>query len=444
MRPPSVDSLANSILDTGLPKPLCVDVARSAIQAGDPDSVRERAQAQIKKILQPVINATGVLLHTNLGRAPSSFVQPQAYTNLEMDLNSGERGSRQEYIGYLFARLTGAEAGLVVNNCSAAVTLILAALTRREAESEKTIGKKEKGAGVVVSRGELVEIGGGFRVPEVIAQSGARLIEVGTTNRTRLKDYEKAIKRHSAALCLKVHQSNYAVKGFTESVNISDLANLGVPLIADIGSGLLDAACPWLKDGPPGWLAGEPAAKQSLQAGASLVAFSGDKLLGGVQAGIILGDGALIQKCAEHPLARAFRPGGLILASLAETAHHYLNREGEKIPFWEMACTSPEELKIRAEKIASELDSSESGLSDQLQIQECHSVPGGGTLPEVKIPSWGIVLNGDYSAQLRQQQMPILTRVQEGKTILDIRTVFPSQDEALAASLVTSLRALQV
>ena len=235
-RPPSVDALARSLAHTGLPHPLLVDAARAAIAAGDPAGAAREADALALALLQPVVNATGVLLHTNLGRAPLAVTQSASYANLELDLASGKRGSRSAHVARLLARLCGAEAGLVVNNNAAAVLLVLAALAA--------------GREVVVSRGEAVEIGGGFRVPDVMAQSGARLIDVGTTNRTRLADYERALARPQAdvAIVLKVHPSNYEVVGFTESVEVGPLAGLGMPVVADIGSGLVDAACPWLAE----------------------------------------------------------------------------------------------------------------------------------------------------------------------------------------------------
>ncbi len=268
-----------------------------------------------------------MLLHTNLGRAPVAHEQSAGYTNLELDLATGERGSRSDHAGALLALACGAEAALVVNNCAAAVLLALAALA--------------SGRGVVVSRGELVEIGGGFRIPEVMSQSGARLVEVGTTNRTRVADVTRALRTDDVALVLKVHRSNYRIVGFTEEVGVAELAEVasatGVPVVVDLGSGLLDEACPWLPAGPPAWLAGEPGARQALGAGAGLVTFSGDKLLGGPQAGIVAGRAELVERCRRHPLARALRPGGLVLDALQSTALAYLRRDGAAIPFWRMA-----------------------------------------------------------------------------------------------------------
>ena len=289
--------------------------------------------------------------------------------------------------------------------------LILAALVR--------------GRGVAVSRGELVEIGGGFRVPEVMEQSGARLIEVGTTNRTRRQDYERAVADPDAdvALAMQIHQSNYRITGFTEMPSTAALADLGVPLVSDIGSGLLDAACPWLPSGPPAWLEGEPAAKQALEAGASLVAFSGDKLLGGPQAGIIAGDRDLVEQCARHPLARALRPGGLVLGALQDLALAYLRRDGDAIPFWKMASRTTDELRARAERW------------DVGRVVDTMSVPGGGTLPTVEIPSVGIAIDGDHAAALRAAPVAIMARVENDTTICDLRTIEPADDDAVIAAL---------
>ncbi len=413
-RPPSVDALARSLSDTGLPHPLLVDVAREAIGADDPESARARADELARLLIKPVINATGVLLHTNMGRAPWPTEVPVRFTNLELDLATGERGSRQTAVGRLFARLCGTEAAMVVNNCAGAVLLAMAALAA--------------GRGAAVSRGELVEIGGSFRVPDVMAQSGARLVEVGTTNRTRRSDYEAAVREpgNDLALILKVHQSNYRITGFTEDTEVAELAGLGVPVVADIGSGLLDAACPWLDGGPPSWLTDEPAARQTLAAGADLVTFSGDKLLGGPQAGIIAGRAELVAACGRHPLVRALRPGGLVLAALQDLALAYLHRRGDAIPFWRMASVSKQSLRDRAEAL---------GVGE---VADLDAVPGGGTLPGVTIPSAGVVVDGDHGEALRRGlggAPPIVARVAEGRTLLDLRTVDPSQDVQVAAAL---------
>ena len=416
-RPPSVDSLSRSI-DSDLPQPLRVDAARAAIAAGEPDRVNEHAEAIQRQLLQRAVNATGTLLHTNLGRAPYGFDYDEGYRNLELDLKTGERGSRQSHAPALIAKLCGAESAIVVNNCASAVMLILAALARDR--------------DVTVSRGELVEIGGGFRVPEVMEQSGARLLEVGTTNRTRVADYKRQIDdpENDVALVMQIHQSNFKITGFTEMPSTEGLASLDVPLVSDIGSGLLDAACPWLPAGPPAWLADEPAAKQTLASGASLVAFSGDKLLGGPQAGIIAGDADLVRACARHPLARALRPGGMVLGALQALAFAYLNRDWEQIPFWRMAVVTNNELKKRANSIIEQ-----AGATNIATAQESMAVPGGGTLPTVEIPSIAIAIDGNHREQLRNESLPIIARVTEDVTLLDLRTVDPSDDPWIAEAL---------
>jgi L-seryl-tRNA(Ser) seleniumtransferase len=411
MRPPSVDALAREIADVGLPQPLLVDAAREALAAGDPASARTRAEALSRLLLRPVLNATGVLLHTNLGRAPlTARTLAGGYANLELDVTTGARGSRSAHAARLLARAAGAEAALVVNNGAAAVLLVLATLAR--------------GRPVIVSRGELVEIGGGFRVPEVMAESGARLVEVGTTNRTRRADYERALQRHrGTAAVLKVHASNYRIVGFTEATDVAALATLGPPVVVDLGSGLLDAAVPWLPEGPPAWLRDEPAVRQTLAAGAALVTFSGDKLLGGPQAGIVAGRADLVERCSRHPLARALRPGGLVLDVLQDTALAYLRRDGSAIPFWRMASTPVHSLRTRAEAL------------DAGDVVECASVVGGGSAPGIEIPSAGVALSGDHTATLRAFDPPVIARVHEGRTVVDLRTVEPADDPTLAKAL---------
>ena len=411
--PPSVNELVEAHTNSGIPRPLLVEEVRRAIDEGKWESLDERVETLRKLALQEVINATGVLLHTNLGRAswPTTFSGNPV--NLELDLNSGSRGSRQGYLGHLFANLCETEAAMVVNNCSSAVLLILSALANEK--------------GVAISRGEMVEIGGGFRVPDVLELSGAYLVEVGTTNKTRREDYERSINAHrDVSMIMKIHQSNYKIVGFTESAEIRELTDLGVPLVADIGSGLLDENCFWLENGPPNWLIGEPGARQTLAEGADIVTFSSDKLLGGPQAGIIAGKADLIEKCLDHPFARAVRPGSLVLSSLQGLCHKYLNRKWSEIPFWKMALTTEDELKGRAEDI-------DIGVPIPL-----NSVPGGGTLPGVEIPSFGIQIDHDISRELRDgtaDNLPIIARVEDGKTLLDLRTIHPSLDDQVKSSL---------
>lgn len=424
-RPPSVDALARSHRDSGLPHAVLVDLARDAIAthgADAPAQMSDLADGFMRDLLQPVVNATGVLLHTNLGRAPVGVTQTERAMTVEFDLRTGQRGSRQDTAGPLLARLCGAEAAIVVNNNAAAVLLVLAALA--------------EGRDVPVARGESVEIGGAFRVPEVMEQSGARLIDVGTTNRTRLSDYAKAIARKDSdvAMVLKVHPSNYRVEGFVEETDVSELATLGVPVVADIGSGLLDADTPWLGHGPPAWLAGEPAAKQTLAAGADLVTFSGDKLLGGPQAGIIAGRADLVKACASHPLARALRPGGLVLGALQHTALAYLRRDLTGLAFWRMADTSVSELQTRATSICAAVTDPESG---PLSVVDCEALVGAGSAPGVSIASVAVAVPGDHLAQLRAHQPPVIARVREGKTMIDVRSVDPADDPILINALRT-------
>ncbi len=422
-RPPSVDALARSLAaaDTpasSLPHPLLVDVAREAIAAGDPSSAPARAEALRRTLLVPVVNATGVLLHTNLGRAPVSHDPSARPVTVELDLTTGERGSRQAGVGRLLARLCGAEAAIVVNNNAAAVMLVLAALAARR--------------DVPVSRGESVEIGGAFRVPEVMEQSGAHLLDVGTTNRTRLDDYRRAIEhpRSDVAMVLKVHPSNYRVDGFVEDTPVAELATLGVPVVADIGSGLVDAACPWLPGGPPPWLADEPAARQTLAAGADLVTFSTDKLFGGPQGGVIAGRADLVAQCARHPLMRALRPGGLVLAALQETALAYLRKDGAAVPFWAMVATPVEALDRRAGAVVAA-----AGCGTVVTVD---ALPGAGSAPGITMPSRAVAIDGDRLAALRAHQPPVIARVRDGRTICDLRTVHPDDD----AIVVSALRGL--
>jgi L-seryl-tRNA(Ser) seleniumtransferase len=354
------------------------------------------------------VNATGVLLHTNLGRAPLAHTQHATYSNLELDLGSGRRGSRRRHAAALLALAAGAEAALVVNNGAAAVLLVLAAVATERS--------------VIVSRGELVEIGGGFRIPDVMAQSGARLVEVGTTNRTHRRDYERAVDA-DVGLVLKVHQSNYRIVGFTAAVSVPELVTLGPPVVVDLGSGLLDASTPWLASGPPPWLAGEPAVRQTLDAGAALVTFSGDKLLGGPQAGVIAGRADLVEACAAHPLARALRPGALVLAALQETALAYLRRDGGAIPFWHMATMSAEQLRRRADAL---------GVGEAVDMV---AVAGAGSLPGLDIPSAGIAVDGDITAALRAHDPPVIARTRNDRTLLDLRTVDPADDTVVAKAV---------
>ena len=426
-RPPSVDALARELsLRHSLPHALLVDIARRAI-ANSATTVKisavsvnefadQLATEFSQSLLRDVINATGVLLHTNLGRAPMAVQTSNRASNLELNMSTGERGSRQSTVGKLLALLCGAESAIVVNNNAAAVLLVVAALANSR--------------DVAVSRGESVEIGGNFRIPEVTEQSGARLVDVGTTNRTRLRDYKKAIDKrgNDIALVLKVHPSNYRVSGFVEDTPVAELATLSVPVAVDIGSGLIDNTCPWLESRAPSWLSNEPAARQTIKDGAALVMFSGDKLFGGPQCGVIAGRADLIEACAQHPLARAIRPGSSTMFAMQSLAISYLGRTATKdIAFWKMATIAITELQSRAEKIIAATKTGEICMLD--------SIPGAGSAPGATIASIGIVVNGDYLSKLRMYDTPIIARVKDNKTFLDLRTIQPDDDAIVVQAL---------
>ncbi len=431
---PSVEAVRGRLTD--LPHVLAVvcaraavDAARRDVQAGMTvgeqqvfDDARARAESASRASLRPVVNATGVLLHTNLGRAPLGVQALQAvhdtargYSTLEYDIEGGERGSRHAHAARLLAALTGAEDGLVVNNNAAAVLLALGAMA--------------PGRPVIVSRGELVEIGGGFRIPEIIAASGCRLVEIGTTNRTRLDDYRRALT--DDAVALKVHTSNYRIVGFTEDTPVRELATLGVSVVADLGSGLLDERAPWLPE-CPGWLGKEPGVRQALAAGADVVTFSGDKLLGGPQAGIIVGSAATLDVLREHPLARALRVDKMTVAALVAVLGAYLHGDVSDIPFWQMATRSPAELEARAMAIVASVPGA--------RTVELEATVGGGSVPGARIASVGLAIATDDAsgalATLRGHS--VVARVQDGVVVADLRTV-DERDDAQVAEALTAI-----
>ncbi len=409
-----------------------IDEARRQLLAGADDAdplALALPGAQRLASLRPgrVINATGVLLHTNLGRAP---IAPDAaslssdvaggYANVEFQLATGARGSRGQYLDMLLRSVTGADAGLVVNNNAGALLLALAALAG-------------PGRAVAVSRGELIEIGGSFRLPDLMASSAAQLVEVGTTNRTRLTDYAKVIE--SVDLVLKVHPSNYRIEGFSEEVGYGSLASLaaehGVPMVADVGSGLLDTRTPWLDGPPPGWLAGEPGVRQTLDEGADVVLFSGDKLLGGPQAGIAVGRADLIEKMAGHPMARALRIDGSTQAALAVTLEAYASGKASELPFWAMASLGDVSLRGRLASVLAE-----SGVEGEIVVAE--SIPGAGSVPGETIASPALKLPGHGDAaweRLIAADPPVVGRRRADALFLDLRTVAPDDDPLVAAAL---------
>jgi L-seryl-tRNA(Ser) seleniumtransferase len=441
---PSVDALAREI-PTSLPGSLVVEVvraaidrARQAIEAGETADPGAEARAEVARLerLRPtvVINATGVLLHTNLGRAPLAPEAAEAareaacgYGNLEFDLTSGRRGGRGSHVRRLLRSLTGAEAAVVVNNNAGALFLALMAIG----------GDGE----VPVSRGELIEIGGSYRLPELIGATRATMVEVGTTNRTRRSDYERALSSRTTML-LRIHPSNYRVVGFAEDPTLEEIVSLGrehdLPVVFDAGSGLLDANVPWLPGAPPSWLAGEPGVKQSLAAGADLVLFSGDKLLGGPQAGIAVGRSELIDRMARHPIARAMRTGGPVLAALAATLELYAHGHGRRIPFWQMATTTYEELRTRVERLLP-------ACGDRaVEVRGGSSLPGAGSVPGAEVPSPVLVVGGggvDHLwHRLLQHDPPLVARRDDGELIIDLRAVRPDQDGLVAAALQQACR----
>ena len=427
---PSVDRLLADEVLAAAPHALAAAAARAALEwareaiaaGADPGDVVVAARGELERLRTPslrrVLNATGIIVHTNLGRAPlaPSAVDRLAelggsYTNLELDLDAGTRGSRQDHVGGLLRRLTGAEDALVVNNNAAAVLLALAALA--------------EGREVVVSRGELVEIGDGFRIPDVLARSGARMVEVGTTNRTRATDYERAIGPETAAI-LRVHQSNYRIVGFTASVSTAELTRVardaGLPLVDDLGSGsLLDVG-------------DEPTAPASVAAGADLVCFSGDKLLGGPQAGIVVGRAELVGRLRRHPLQRALRADKLTLVALEETLALYADpdRVRKEVPVLRMLDDPVEVVRERAERLA--------GLIGG-EVEETVARVGGGALPLAEIPSAACAIEEGLAAPLRLGSPPVVGIVRDGRLLLDARTLTADEVDEVARSVLRARRA---
>jgi L-seryl-tRNA(Ser) seleniumtransferase len=387
--------------------------------------IASQLQMWTRPTLLPVINATGVILHTNLGRAPladsaikAMEATSRGYSNLEFDLTTGKRGSRHEHAEQIIKLLTGAEAALVVNNNAAAVLLVLSAFAN---------GKR-----VIIPRSQLVEIGGGFRVPDVMKQSGAKLVEIGTTNKVRLSDFEEALTE-PAGLVMRAHRSNFKMIGFTDEPPIKDIIQVAHKFQAlfldDLGSGaLLDTA----KYG----MDHEPAVQESISAGADVVCFSGDKLLGGPQSGIIIGKEELIIKIRKHPLARAMRADKLCLAALTATLQHFLKNEAEReIPVWQMIAKSPRKIKVAAESWKRRLGAG--------QVMKSESTVGGGSLPGEILPSYVLALtvkNPDrFTSLLRAQTPAVIARTEKDLILLDPRTVLADQEESLLAILKSLL-----
>jgi L-seryl-tRNA(Ser) seleniumtransferase len=418
---PSVDELLRDPRLAAEPHPVAVEAARAAlararetIAAGDePGDLVEGALGELATARRPrlhrVLNATGVLVHTNLGRAPLADLALErvhevgrGYSNLEYDLAAGARGSRQEHLGDLLQRLTGADGALVVNNNAAAVLLALAALA--------------EGRDVLVSRGELIEIGDGFRIPEVLARSGARLVEVGTTNRTRAADYERAAGPETAVV-LRVHQSNFRLVGFTEQPRIEELARVararGLVLVDDLGSGALVP------------IGDEPLVRASLAAGSDLVCFSGDKLLGGPQAGIVAGRAALVERLRRHPLQRALRADKLTLAALEGTLGLYLDTPDE-IPVLRMLREDAAAVRARAERLAALVRG---------EVESTVARVGGGALPLTELESFACAVEEELAPALRAGEPPVVAVVRDGRTLLDCRALTDAEIEEVAAAV---------
>ena len=440
---PAVHELAGAL---GAPHALAVAAARRAIDeeravvvAGGPatENLAPRARELLAEMqrgsLGRVLNATGVILHTNLGRAPLPGAAREAvarvaegYSNLELDLDSGERGSRYAHVERVLCDLTGAEAAIVVNNGAGAVLLAAAALAG-------------PGRGIVVARGQLVEIGGGFRIPEVIAQSGARLVEVGTTNRTRLGDYARALETHDdVGAIMRVHQSNFRTVGFVEEVPIEALCELGVPVIDDVGSGWL-ASQPGLGErsgaggpGGAGVTVSEPHLMASVAAGAALTCCSGDKLLGGPQAGLIVGRRDAVAAARRHPLARALRIDKLSLAALDATLRLYLDpqRAVREIPVLAMLAADEDTLSARAQRLAA-------AIGERARVTRAAGKAGGGSLPLLELEGPVVLLEAEPEAvarALRHGDPPVIARIHDGRVLLDPRTLSDDDVEPVAAA----------
>jgi L-seryl-tRNA(Ser) seleniumtransferase len=444
---PPVDQVLAALGDA--PHHIAVEAARRAVglarqeaRGGTTPAFEEvvaRAQELLssykRSVLQPVLNATGVLVHTNLGRVPLSRGQLAAvaeiaggYSNLEYDLEAGGRGSRYDHARRVLTALTGAEACLVVNNNAAALLLVLSGLCA--------------GREVVISRGELIEIGGEFRLPEVMETSGAHLVEVGTTNRTRLEDYERAIGDNTSAI-LKVHPSNYRIVGFTSSVPTRELARLargrGVPFLYDVGSGLVagPARLPLSSTEPP--------VDAAVVEGADIVTFSGDKLLGGPQAGVIVGRTELIARLSRHPLLRALRVDKMALAALESTASAYLEGEERRLPLWEMALAATVEVERRARSLARRLDDALGTEGLKAEVVPSHAVMGGGSLPGHTLASWAVALShseladDEVDRRLRFTTPPVIARIEDDRVLLDLRSSLPQHDDALSRAVTAAL-----
>ena len=434
---PGVDTLLEAVADCPLPRPLVVATIRAELATlrksksiPEHDEIVSGLRLRLKDLalsrLQPVINGTGVVVHTNLGRAPIAPPNNTGYTNLEIDLATGRRGKRAAYVEQCLAELCGAEAAMVTNNCAAALVLILRHLTTE---------KKE----VIISRGELVQIGGGFRIPDVLETSDAILREVGTTNRTTLDDYAKVIGKNTGLL-LKVHRSNFFMDGFVAAPDRRELSTLArkkrIPFVEDLGSGVLTDTENWAADHH------ETTPREVIKSGAALVCFSGDKLLGGPQSGIIAGKAKYIDALKKHPFFRALRCDKLILSALQHAAEIYLRGDGETLPLNQSLRADSKQLKRRATKLAKAL----AVLPITVAVAEGESQVGGGALPQATLPSFTLDLVPenfslkDFATRLRRASTPVIGVISNQRFRLDLRTIFPEQEKQLLQSIHETLQ----
>ena len=434
---PGVDTLLEAVADCPLPRPLVVATIRAELASlrksksiPEHDEIVSGLRLRLKDLalsrLQPVINGTGVVVHTNLGRAPIAPPNNAGYTNLEIDLATGRRGKRAAYVEQCLAELCGAEAAMVTNNCAAALVLILRHLTAE---------KKE----VIISRGELVQIGGGFRIPDVLETSDAILREVGTTNRTTLDDYAKVIGKNTGLL-LKVHRSNFFMDGFVAAPDRRELSALArkkrIPFVEDLGSGVLTDTENWAADHH------ETTPREVIKSGAALVCFSGDKLLGGPQSGIIAGKAKYIAALKKHPFFRALRCDKLILSALQHAAEIYLRGDGETLPLNQSLRADSKQLKRRATKLAKAL----AVLPITVAVAEGESQVGGGALPQATLPSFTLDLVPenfslkDFATRLRRASTPVIGVISNQRFRLDLRTIFPEQEKQLLQSIHETLQ----
>ena len=431
MNPISVNELTESV-NSNLPRDIKSTIAKNILAEEKDSHVAKNIFSELindlsSKTQREVVNATGTVLHTNLGRSPNNISFSGSYTNIEYDLKTLSRGKRNEYLSVLMNNLIGSEDVAFVNNNASSLYLSL-----------KAISKSHNIQNVIISRGEIIEIGGSYRLPEIISETGLNLVEIGTTNKTKFSDYRKALEKHSNSLILKVHRSNFSINGFTEDVSIAELAELknkfDVFLFHDLGSGLvIDRK--FLKINDVNIFKDEPFVQDSLSDGANLVMFSGDKLFGSVQSGIIAGDDDLVNEIKNYSLFRTYRCSPITLFELQETVLRYINKQEKEIPFWNLVTQPYSSLEERCKNIAK-------SISFSTRIEKGESVIGGGTLPGVTLESPILLINNEKTVdtikQLIKNHIPIIPRVVKDQVCLDLRSVFHNQDDIIVQALNNS------